>query len=75
MSAHGTNEQRNACRHDVFDLKNTLVVESNMFSGSRIRCKKCGACAWIGKRGRIEPQTCECHGGNKTALTVSKEQL
>jgi len=50
------------CKHDVFDPKNTLVVESNPFSGSRIRCKKCGACSWIKKRGRIEPQTCECHG-------------
>ena len=43
------------CKHDPLQA-NTLVVESNWAAGVRIRCKRCGNTAYVGKKGRVTPE-------------------
>lgn len=49
------------CQHGPFEEGSTLIVESHWAAGSRIRCKVCGGCAAISGKGRIKPETRECH--------------
>lgn len=59
------------CCHDPFNRKNTLIVESHPWAGVRIRCKQCGACASVGKRGKVKPEICECHSGKNEPPSFS----
>lgn len=69
-SAEGTSAS--LCVHSPFAADNTLIVESNWAAASRVRCKVCGGCSYIQKRGQLIPETCVCHGAPEARKPESR---